>query len=70
MPKKVNTAILKESMECFSIYSTNGQLASSDVGMALRSIGLNPSNADVKKVLEEVGNPPSVSYETFKVILT
>ena len=67
MSRKISAAMLKESTECFTIYSKNGIMAIEDLGMALRSLGLNPTNKEIDDLEKELGHPSGINYEIFKV---
>ncbi|ROT80695.1 putative calmodulin-like [Penaeus vannamei] len=58
MPRKLRPEEMKEAKECFSIFALNGAIPIDSVGNALRSMARNPSNAEVKALVQELGNPP------------
>lgn len=68
MPRKLSPAQISEAKECFAIYSREGRLPTGDLGNALRSLGINPSNADIKQLITEIGSPTYVNFDTFMVI--
>lgn len=67
MPRQLTPAQISEAKECFSIYGRDGRIPIRDVGNALRSLGINPSNSEIAKVIQEIGSPPFVNFETFMV---
>ncbi|CAL4111937.1 unnamed protein product [Meganyctiphanes norvegica] len=70
MPRKLTKEEMAEAQECFSIYQNNNKMQTSDLGNALRSVGINPSEEDVKKVIHELGNPPTIPLETYLDVLS
>lgn len=70
MPRQLTPAQISEAKECFSIYGRDGQIPIRDVGNALRSLGINPSNSEIAKVIQEIGSPPFVNFETFMSLLS
>ncbi|XP_037786655.1 calmodulin-like [Penaeus monodon] len=69
MPRKLRPEEMKEAKECFSIFALNGAIPIDSVGNALRSMARNPSNAEVKALVQELGNPAGISLETFVGLL-
>lgn len=60
-------AFLAEAKECYSIYGRRDGIPISELGNALRSLGVNPTNLELKNIIAEIGSPPSVNYDMFMV---
>lgn len=65
MPRRLTPEEENEARECFAIYGKNGQIPSKELGNALRSLGVNPTNAEVKALVNEAGNPPTIDFSSF-----
>ncbi|KAK7076460.1 hypothetical protein SK128_005658, partial [Halocaridina rubra] len=65
MPRRLSPAEEEEARQCFAIFGKNGQIPTKELGTALRSLGVNPTNAEVKAVAAELGNPPTVDFSSF-----
>lgn len=70
MPRRLTATEESEAKECFAIYGKNGQIPTSELGMALRSLGVNPTNSEVTALAAEIGNPPTVDFNTFLKLLS
>ena len=68
MPQ-LNKSQIAEAKECYSIYGRRDGIPIAELGNALRSLGINPTNAEIKNIIVEIGSPPSVNYEMFMVSL-
>lgn len=69
MPRKLTPEQISEAKECYAIYGSKGGIPIRDVGTALRSLGINPTNAEIKGLVAEIGSPPSINFDTFMVRL-
>ncbi|KAK8388297.1 hypothetical protein O3P69_020357 [Scylla paramamosain] len=68
MPR-LSQAQIAEAKECYSIYGRRDGIPISELGNALRSLGINPTNAEIKSIVAEIGSPTSVDYEMFMTVL-
>ncbi|XP_071529917.1 uncharacterized protein [Panulirus ornatus] len=70
MPRNLSPAQISEAKECFAIYSREGKMPIGDLGKALRSLGINPTNSDIKKLIAEIGSPSSLNFDIFMSVLS
>ncbi|XP_066970603.1 calmodulin-like [Macrobrachium rosenbergii] len=70
MPRRLTPQEESEARECFAIYGKDGMIPTSALGSALRSLGVNPTNAEIKALADELGNPQSIDFSTFLRLLT
>lgn len=58
---------LEELQEAFNLFddSGDGKINHKLIGECLRTLGLNPMEADIKKVVEQFKDDDRISYETF-----
>ncbi|XP_053643044.1 calmodulin-like [Cherax quadricarinatus] len=70
MPRELTPAQISEAKECFAIYGKDGRLPIQDLGNALRSLAINPSNAEIKNLIQEIGSPSSINFDTFMSLLS
>ncbi|XP_068241946.1 calmodulin-like [Palaemon carinicauda] len=70
MPRRLTADEESEARECFAIFGKDGKMPIKDLGTALRSLGVNPTNSEVQALAAELGNPRTVDYETFLRLLT
>jgi len=73
---KISEDVLSDYRDCFSLFDKTGEnkIAYYEVGECLRAIGLNPTNAEVSKVLNHPSqdeiNSKLVSFEEFIPMLS
>jgi len=73
---KISEDVLSDYRDCFSLFDKTGdnKIAYYEVGECLRASGLNPTNADVAKVLnhpsQDEMNSKLVSFEEFIPMLS
>jgi len=73
---KISEDVLSDYRDCFSLFDKTGEnkIAFYEVGECLRAIGLNPTNAEVLKVLnhpsQDEMNSKLVSFEEFIPMLS
>lgn len=67
MPRRLTPAEVSEAKECFSIFGNKGAIPIADLGTALRSLGVNPTNQEIKNLIQEIGSPQAVNLDTFMV---
>ena len=66
-----NTVIIIEFQEAFSLFDNqnDGKIAASQVGVVLRSLGQNPTEADVQKCCNELKPEDRITFDEFLPIL-
>ncbi|KAB7495515.1 Calmodulin [Armadillidium nasatum] len=69
MPRELSQEELSEAEECFSIFSQEGKLYLKDLGLALRSLGYNPSNSEVQDIVLKFGATTHIDFNRFKELL-
>ncbi|XP_050717220.1 calmodulin-like [Eriocheir sinensis] len=62
-------AFLTEAKECYSIYGKRDGIPIAELGNALRSLGVNPTNTELQNIIADIGSPASVSYDMFMSLL-
>ena len=67
MSRKLSAAEVEAARECFAIYSSKHKLSRENLGKALRSVGANPSNQDLQRIMDEMRLPDSLTFEDFLV---
>ncbi|XP_063695556.1 myosin-2 essential light chain-like [Culicoides brevitarsis] len=67
MSKLTNEQQQEEFQEAFNLFDDlgDGKIHHKQIGECLRALGLNPTEADVKKVIEQFKDDDRISYETF-----
>lgn len=57
----------EEFQEAFNLFDDlgDGKIHHNRIGECLRTLGLNPTEADIKKVVEQFKDDDRISYETF-----
>ncbi|KAK3881781.1 hypothetical protein Pcinc_013811 [Petrolisthes cinctipes] len=70
MPRKLTAEQISEAKECFAIYGNKGGIPIRDLGTALRSLGINPTNSEIKDLVADIGSPPSINFDTFMLLLS
>lgn len=66
----LSKAFLTEAKECYSIYGRRDGIPIAELGNALRSLGVNPTNTELQNIIADIGSPASVSYDMFMVSYT
>lgn len=58
---------LEEFQEAFNLFDDtgDGKIHHKQIGECLRTLGLNPTEADIKKVVEQFKDDDRISFETF-----
>ncbi|XP_076045487.1 uncharacterized protein LOC143027798 [Oratosquilla oratoria] len=69
MSRKLRPEEQKEAQECFTIFSKSGKMETANLGMAVRSLGLNPTNNEVEQALHELGRPLTINFQEFLSVL-
>ena len=67
MPRRLSPEELTSARECFAIYSSQQRLHRDNLGKALRSVGANPSNQDIQKIVHELRLPDKLTFDDFLV---
>jgi len=69
MVDQLNKSQLQDVNECFFIYAQNGALALERLGDALRSLGWNPSNAEVQRMIKNTSLQDPIQLQDFLALL-
>lgn len=69
MPRRLSPAEVAAAKECFAIYCSRQRLPREDLGKALRSLGANPSNQDLQKIVTEMRVPDPLSLDDFLMVM-
>lgn len=67
MPRRLSPDQLKEAKECYAIFGNRGGIPIGELGNALRAMGVNTSNAEMRAIVADIGSPPTVNFDLFKV---
>ena len=67
MPRRLTPAKLAEARECYAIYGNRGGIPIGELGNALRALGINTTNAEMRAIIADIGSPPSVNFDLFNV---
>lgn len=67
MPRRLSPAKLAEARECYAIYGHKGGIPIAELGNALRALGINTTNSEMRKIVADIGSPPSVNFDLFQV---
>ncbi|XP_042205490.1 calmodulin-like [Homarus americanus] len=70
MPRRLTQEQIKEAKECFSVYGRQEKIPIDQLGNALRSLGINPSNSEINDLIQEIGAPSAVNFDTFMSLLS
>lgn len=67
MPRRLSPDQLAEAKECYAIFGNRGGIPIGELGNALRALGINTSNAEIRNIVTGIGSPPTVNFDLFKV---
>ena len=67
MPRQLSTKELTSARECFAIYSDHHRLTLDNLSKALRSLGANPSNDDIRKIVAHMRLSDKLTFDDFLV---
>lgn len=69
MPRRLSPAKLAEARECYAIYGHKGGIPIAELGNALRALGINTSNSEMRGIIADIGSPPTVNFDLFQTVL-
>ncbi|KAF2360899.1 EF-hand domain [Trinorchestia longiramus] len=69
MSHRLSAQEVESAKECFAIYSKQHKLPRDNLGKALRSLGANPSNQDLQKLVTKMRVPDPLSLADFLSVL-
>ncbi|XP_045126819.1 calmodulin-like [Portunus trituberculatus] len=69
MPRRLSPSKLAEARECYAIYGNRGGIPTSELGNALRALGINTTRAEMRAIVESIGSPSSVNFDLFQTVL-
>ncbi|KAG0727275.1 Calmodulin [Chionoecetes opilio] len=69
MPRRLSPAKLAEARECYAIYGQKGGIPIAELGNALRALGINSTNSELRNIIADIKSPPSVNFDLFQSVL-
>uniref|UniRef100_A0A0P4WIJ8 EF-hand domain-containing protein n=1 Tax=Scylla olivacea TaxID=85551 RepID=A0A0P4WIJ8_SCYOL len=69
MPRRLSPSKLAEAKECYAIYGNKGGIPTSELGNALRALGINTTKSELRTIVTDIGSPSSVNFDLFHTVL-